>query len=391
MRKGGKVTTWELPDIQLRKLFATVDADGGGSVSIEELKDFVWGGETEPEPEPQRAAPSAGSGSASARRAQWLAGCWLHWVAPGEGALARNEHGAKTLGVIAHGPDGNGQVVLLLEDDDVVHGVAAAELSPLPSSDSTKARQARAWVAQRWARWNASEMFTVSGCGRASCDGTYMKDDVLPGRVSYSKISDSGRVNPGVSVWYENQAEEWCLGRWDHHHNIWYRAQGSPTDPPPSEGWEVVTVSRQHVEGSCVETAVAPNPLPAPTLRYGGDGSLSAGSAPPSGAPLLVCAAHSTQRAQLTPLNRPFRTLHGVTVTQKPEQTSSVLCPPFSRWSCRSRRSRRSSGRAMTPSSQRRGRWSAPVAGSSSSRRHAECTIYRSRVYRARSSWMNYQ
>jgi len=114
VRKGGKVTTWELPDIQLRKLFATVDADGGGSVSIEELKDFVWGGETEPEPEPQRAAPSAGSGSASARRAQWLAGCWLHWVAPGEGALARNEHGAKTLGVIAHGPDGNGEVILLL-------------------------------------------------------------------------------------------------------------------------------------------------------------------------------------------------------------------------------------------------------------------------------------
>ena len=162
------------------------------------------------------------------------------------------------------------------------------------------------------------------------------------------------------------------MGRWDHHHNVWYRAQGSPTDPPPSDGWEVVTVSRQHVEGSCIETAVAPNPLPAPTLRYGGDGSLSAGSAPPSGAPLLACTADSTQHAQLTPLNRPFEPSMGSSSTQKPEQTSSVRCRPFSRWTCRSRRSRRSSRRAMIPSSRRRGRWSALVAGRSSSRRHAK-------------------
>ena len=43
MRKGGKLTQASISEAGLRKLFRSVDEDGSGDVSIEELAAFVWG------------------------------------------------------------------------------------------------------------------------------------------------------------------------------------------------------------------------------------------------------------------------------------------------------------------------------------------------------------
>jgi len=46
VRKGGRLTTAMLDDAALSKLFRAVDADGSGTVEINELTSWVWGGET---------------------------------------------------------------------------------------------------------------------------------------------------------------------------------------------------------------------------------------------------------------------------------------------------------------------------------------------------------
>ena len=62
IRKGGQMTHGVISDEELRTLFAAVDGDNSGDVSIEELTEFVWGPQQRsptPEPEPPRARPVA--------------------------------------------------------------------------------------------------------------------------------------------------------------------------------------------------------------------------------------------------------------------------------------------------------------------------------------------
>ena len=51
VRKGGKLTKNDITDGELRQLFRAIDEDGGGTISIDEMTEFVWGGEEEPDEE----------------------------------------------------------------------------------------------------------------------------------------------------------------------------------------------------------------------------------------------------------------------------------------------------------------------------------------------------
>ena len=51
VRKGGKLTKNDITDGELRQLFRAIDEDGGGTISIDEMTEFVWGREEEPDEE----------------------------------------------------------------------------------------------------------------------------------------------------------------------------------------------------------------------------------------------------------------------------------------------------------------------------------------------------
>lgn len=43
VRKGGKLTPNQMSEVELRGLFAIIDGDQSGSITIDELTAFVWG------------------------------------------------------------------------------------------------------------------------------------------------------------------------------------------------------------------------------------------------------------------------------------------------------------------------------------------------------------
>ena len=51
VRKGGMLTKNDITDGELRQLFRAIDEDGGGTISIDEMTEFVWGREEEPDEE----------------------------------------------------------------------------------------------------------------------------------------------------------------------------------------------------------------------------------------------------------------------------------------------------------------------------------------------------
>ena len=183
--------------------------------------------------------------------------------AHGEVDEAQDRSQRERIGLIVLRPNGNGMVSLRWEDNTVSHDVRASDISPATSQPD--------WIAESWASWQATEVFIIDRCGRASCNGKYVRDGKQSGRPCYTKVG-CGRVTLGHAVWFDPVFKEWCLGRWNHQNNAFYRSKAD-TEPPPLDHWVQVKTLRvwDPQDKKCHQMEVPLNPEPVPTVTYGTD------------------------------------------------------------------------------------------------------------------------
>jgi hypothetical protein len=183
--------------------------------------------------------------------------------AHGDVETAQDRSPRDRIGLIVLRPNGNGMVSLRWEDGTVSHDIRACDINVSTSHPD--------WVAESWVSWQETEVFLIDRCGRASCNGKYVRDGEQSGRPCYTKVG-SGRVTLGHAVWFDPVFKEWCLGRWNHQNNAFYRSKAD-TEHPPTEHWVQVKTMRvwDSQDNKCHQVEVPPNPEPVPTVTYGSD------------------------------------------------------------------------------------------------------------------------